>query len=154
VDLDGTDWELLHLLQEDARRSAAEMAALVSLSPTAVKRRIRRLEELGVIAGYTAEVDWARLGWGLEAFTELRFTGTTRPEDMDRTAARLPEALAVFTTAGSHDALVWVRVTDVAHLRGVIAELRASREVVDTRTHIVLASHVKHGWRPEGRPAP
>jgi Lrp/AsnC family leucine-responsive transcriptional regulator len=147
-DLDGTDYEILGLLQQDARRTVADIAERVSLSPTAVQRRIQRLEQSGVITGYSAHVDYTRLGWGLEAFTELRFTGTTNPAEMDSTAAGLPEVQAVFTTAGNHDALVWIRVRDVGHLKDVIDRLRNTGNVVDTRTHIVLASHVKHDWRP------
>ncbi len=151
-ELDPTDHEILALLQEDGRRTVADVAARVALSPTAVQRRIQRLEADGVITGYSAHVDYTRLGWGLEAFTELRFTGTTNPAEMDKTAADLPEVQAVFTTAGNHDALVWIRVRDVSHLRDVIDRLRNTGSVVDTRTHIVLASHVKHDWRPGPNP--
>lgn len=147
--LDPVDLEILGLLQEDARRTVADIAEHVALSATAVKRRIDRLEAAEVIVGYSARVDYTKLGWGLEAFTELRFTGETRPDEMDRMAAELPEVEAVYTTAGNHDVLALVRATDVDHLRRVIDRLRATRQVISTRTHVVLASHVKAGWRPE-----
>jgi Lrp/AsnC family leucine-responsive transcriptional regulator len=84
----------------------------------------------------------------MEAFTELRFTGETRPDEMDQVAAQLPEIEAIYTTAGNHDVLARVRATDVEHLRHVIDRLRTTRRVVSTRTHVVLASHVKSAWRP------
>lgn len=143
------DREILGLLQEDARRTVADIATRVALSATAVKRRIDRLEQTQLIVGYSAHVDYTKLGWGLEAFTELRFTGGTRPDEMDRIAAELPEVEAVYTTAGDQDVLARVRATDVDHLRQVIDRLRATKQVVSTRTHIVLASHVKPAWHPD-----
>jgi Lrp/AsnC family leucine-responsive transcriptional regulator len=146
--VDPTDHEVLALLQEDARRSLADIGERVALSPTAVKRRIDRLERAGIIQGYSARIDYDKLGWPLEAFTELRFVGTTSPAEMDSTTTGLPEVRGVFTTAGNQDALVWVRVRGVDHLKDVIGRLRAAENVVGTRTHIILASHVKHDWRP------
>ena len=137
---DDIDRRLVSLLVVNARATAAELAAQVSLSPTAVLRRLKRLENSNVITGYTARVDWARMGYGVEALIEVRFLGKTRPQVMDQTAARLPEVLAVFTLSGSYDALVWIRVRDVAHLRDVIDKLRTSPGVSDTRSHVVLAA--------------
>jgi Lrp/AsnC family transcriptional regulator, leucine-responsive regulatory protein len=148
VAIDATDRDILELLQEDARRTVADIAGHVSLSATAVRRRIDRLEQAGVILGYSARIDYAKLGWALEAFTELRFTGETRPDEMDTVASRLPEVEAIYTTAGDHDVLARVRATDVEHLRQVIDRLRASKRVLSSRTHVVLASHVKAPWRP------
>jgi DNA-binding Lrp family transcriptional regulator len=145
---DQIDRDILALLQEDARRTVADIALHVALSATAVKRRIDRLEAAGVILGYSVRVDYAKLGWGLEAFTELTFTGTTTPGEMDELAARPPEVEAVYTTAGNHDVLALVRATDVDHLRQVIHRLRATGKILSTRTHVVLASHVKVDWRP------
>jgi DNA-binding Lrp family transcriptional regulator len=148
IELDSTDHQILELLRTNARRTIADIAQRVAISPTAVKRRIGRLEEQEVITGYAAQIDYPKLGWAHEAFIEIRFTGTTDPKDMDRTAARLPEAQAVFTTAGDHDVLVWVRATDVNHLTRVIADLRAAPNIIGTRSHMVLRAHLKPHWHP------
>ena len=150
IAVDAIDREILELLQEDARRTVADIAERVALSPTAVKRRIDRLESTQLIIGYSARVDYAKLGWGLEAFIEVRFTGETRPDEMDHIAAELPEVEAVYTTAGDQDVLARVRATDVDHLRQVIDRLRATNKVLSTRTHVVLASHVRAAWHPQG----
>ena len=121
----------------------------VALSSTAVTPRVDRLEDAGVILGYSARVDYAKLDCGLEAFTELTFTGQTTPDDVGPLAARLPEVEAMYTTAGNHNVLALVRTTDVHHLREVADRLRASGKILSTRTHIVLASHVKVDWHPE-----
>jgi len=103
---------------------------------------MRRLERRGVITGYSARVDYSKLGFGIEAITEVRFAGKTRPQVMDETTTQLPEVVAVFTTSGNYDALVWIRVQDVAHLRELTDTLRVSPGHTDTRTPIVLASNL------------
>jgi Lrp/AsnC family leucine-responsive transcriptional regulator len=149
MDPNPVDLQILALLQEDGRRSVADIARQVSLSATAVQRRITRLEEAGVITGYSARVDYAQLGWDLEAYTELRFTGTTAPEDKDRLAAALPEITAIYTIAGDQDVIALIRARNVAHLRDVIRRLRATPHIVGTHTHLILDAHVKDGWHPE-----
>jgi DNA-binding Lrp family transcriptional regulator len=138
VELDGTDREILELLQLDARRTVADVADRVNMSPPAVRRRIDRLEALGVITGYTAIVDHAKLGRPLRAFTELRFAGTTKVADITGVAEGLPEVDAVYTIAGDPDALVSVRVRDVGHLAHVIDQLRRSGYVTGTKTLMIL----------------
>ena len=145
---DRTDLEILAQLQDDGRRSVANIASRVTLSATAVKRRIDRLEADGVITGYAASVDYGKLGWSVSAFVELRYTGKTSPDQMDREASRIAEVTAVYTTAGDQDVIALVRARDVDHLRDIIHRLRASRSIVSTRTHVILDSKVQEGWRP------
>lgn len=146
--LDETDLEIIDLLERDGRRRIADIATRVSLSAPAVKRRMDRLEALGVITGYTALVDHAKLGRPLEAFTELRFAGTTKVDDIAGVAAGLPEVQAVFTTAGDPDAVVLIRVGDVAHLKRVIDQLRRSGNVTGTKTLTVLDKWTRRGGSP------
>jgi DNA-binding Lrp family transcriptional regulator len=145
VALDGTDREILTLLTEDGRRTVADIAGRVSLSPAATKRRIDRLQRLRVITGYTAVIDYARVGWPLEAFTELRFSGRAQIEDIERAAAAAPEIQALYTIAGDPDALVHVRAEDVEHLKDVIDRLRHSGQVAGTKTLMVLSTAAKPG---------
>lgn len=137
-ELDGTDHEILDLLRRDGRRTVADISGRVSMSPPAVKRRIERLESLGVITGYTALIDHAKLGRPVHAFTELRFAGNTKVADIAGVAKGLPEVDAVYTIAGDPDALASLRVRDVAHLAQVIDQLRHSGRVTGTKTLMVL----------------
>ena len=139
-ELDATDHEIIELLSENARRPLADIAKRVHLSSPAVKRRLDRLERLEVILGYTTRVDHAKLGRPLEAFTELRFAGTTPVDEIAGIAENIPEVQAVFTTAGDPDALVWIRVKDVADLKRVVDELRRSGRVTGTKTLMVLGT--------------
>jgi Lrp/AsnC family transcriptional regulator, leucine-responsive regulatory protein len=144
-ELDGTDLEIIDLLVRDGRRTLADIGKVVSLSAPAVKRRLDRLEETGVITGYTTRVDYAKLGRPIEAFTELRFAGRTKVADIEGIAADLPEVDAVYTTAGDPDALVHMRVRDVADLTRVIDLIRRSGKVTGTKTLMVLGTETRAG---------
>jgi DNA-binding Lrp family transcriptional regulator len=108
-----------------------------------VRRRIARLEETGVITGYTITTDQAKLGSGLEAVTELRFTGDTDIQDMVDFASTQPEVEEVLTIAGDVDAIVRLHVDNVDHLQRVVNRLRRKGVgVIGTKTLIVIAT-----WR-------
>jgi Lrp/AsnC family leucine-responsive transcriptional regulator len=139
-ELDGIDTEIVDLLVKDGRRTLSDIGKAVGLSAPAVKRRLDRLEEDGVILGYTALLDHSKLGRPIEAFTELRFGGTTKVADIAGVASGLAEVEAVHTIAGDPDALVHMRVRDVADLTRVIDLLRRTGKVTGTKTLIVLAS--------------
>ena len=99
-----------------------------------------------MITGWTVTLDQSKLGRPLDAFTELRFAGTTTVAEITTTAAGLPEVQAVFTTAGDTDALVWIRVGDISHLKDVIDKLRRNGRVTGTKTLMVLET-----WRQPPR---
>ncbi len=140
TDLDDVDRRILELLAEDGRRSASDVGRAVGLSPAAAKRRIDRLEQIGVISGYRAVLDHARLGSQIEAFVELRFAGATQVDDIESTVAGMPEVVEAFTTAGDPDALVRVRVADLDHLKRTVDRIRRTGKVTGTKTLIVLGS--------------
>lgn len=140
-EVDDIDHALLRLLQADGRRTFADMATRVGLSTAATKRRVDRLRESGVITGFTVQVDHRKLGWPVEAFSEIRYAGATSVTDIVETASRHPEVQAVYTIAGDLDALVQVRVRDLEHLQEVVDRLRRGGAVIGTRTLMVLG-----GW--------
>lgn len=140
ADLDDIDRAILDLLRENARRTVADIAGRVSLSAAPVKRRIDRLERLGVIVGYTLVIDHGKLEGSVEAFTELQFIGDTDFDDIVASTSGIPEVRELFTTAGDTDALARIRVTDVEHLKHVVSQLRRSSHITGTRTLMVLDS--------------
>lgn len=137
-ELDELDRELLAQLSANGRATFSELGQRVGLSAPAVKRRIERLEARGVITGYTVLIDDAKLANPIEAFTELRFAGDTKVEDIAGIAIGIGEVSNVFTIAGDPDALVHIRVRDVGHLTQVIDRLRRNGRVTGTKTLIVL----------------
>ncbi|WP_424214927.1 Lrp/AsnC family transcriptional regulator [Streptomyces sp. BI20] len=70
---DATDWRILEALQRNGRAGFAELAREVAMSPSAVTERVRRMEEAGVITGYTAVLDPERLGKSILALVRLRY---------------------------------------------------------------------------------
>jgi Lrp/AsnC family transcriptional regulator, leucine-responsive regulatory protein len=139
-DLDDVDYAILELLRENARRTVVDIAAKVNLSAAPVKRRIERLEQLGVIVGYTLVVDHGKLEGSVEAFTELQFVGNADFDDIVASTSEIPEVRELFTTAGDTDALARIRVHDVEHLKEVVNRLRRSAHITGTRTLMVLDS--------------
>ena len=136
--IDSIDGRLIDLLRANGRATLAELGGRVGLSSPAVKRRIDRLETLGVIMGYTARIDEAKLGRPLHAFTELRFAGDTPVAEIAGVARGMREVEAVFTLAGDPDAVAWLRVRDVRHLTQAIDQLRRSGKIIGTKTLMVL----------------
>ena len=84
------DRKILALLQQEGRRSFADIGREVGLSTPAVKRRVDRLEAAGVIRGYTAVVDASTLGFGFEAIAEIYCADSTAPRDLLDSVARHP----------------------------------------------------------------
>jgi Lrp/AsnC family leucine-responsive transcriptional regulator len=120
--LDAIDLAILVLLLRDARSSVRKIAAGVGMSAPAVSERISRLERHGVIRGYRAEVDWARLGYGLTAY--LMITGVQGWEQIETVGAlrQLREVESVEVVTGTADLVVRIRVKDQAHLRECLFE--------------------------------
>lgn len=145
IKLDGIDQQILDLLQEDGRRTIADIAERVNLSAAPVKRRIDRLEADGVIVGYTAVLSPAALGRRVHAYVELRFSGETDVDHILRIAQGIDAVEQVSMIAGDPDALVELIVESVSDLQVVINELRRSGGVIGTKTLMVLGS-----WRREG----
>lgn len=152
--LDDIDRAILELLRRDARQTISDIAVEVNLTAAPVRRRIDRLERLGVIAGYTVVLDHSRMGPTMEAFTELRLAGAADVEEVLAAVRRVPEVAAVYTTAGDPDALVHVRVDDVQNLRRVIADLRHSGLVTGTKTLMVVDAWVRPGSTRVSRAEP
>lgn len=136
--MDPIDRQILALLVEDARRTLADIGARVSLSAPAVKRRIDKLEDEGVIGGYAAVLGAAALSWRTEAFVELSCDDRTSVDEIRASIEGHPEVVAAYTVTGEADALLHVRAADTQHLERVLERIRAHPNVVRTKTQLVL----------------
>jgi DNA-binding Lrp family transcriptional regulator len=137
---DVTDRKILALLNENARRTLADIGEHVSLSIAAVKRRIDRLEREGVIRGYSAIVDTSKLGERIDVLVEVYCADRTAPADVRTSVEKIPEVVEAFTVSGEPDALLRLRVDTIGHLERVVERLRRDPNVVRTRTMIVLST--------------
>ena len=141
--LDEKDARILEILQKDGRTTNVELARVVELTPSATLERVRKLEERGLIKGYTAVVDPHGLDLGLLAFVFMRVDD---PEDLigraEGTAeemAALPSVLELHHLAGEDCFLLKVRARDTDDLyRFLRDELGRFKSIRSTRTTIVL----------------
>ncbi|MFJ8309770.1 MULTISPECIES: Lrp/AsnC family transcriptional regulator [unclassified Streptomyces] len=119
---DATDWRILQALQQEGRASFAELARTVSMSASAVTERVRRLEEAGVIAGYTAVVDQERLGRPILAFVRLRYpNGHYKPfhDLVDAT----PEIMEAHHVTGDDCFVIKVGARSMSHLEEISGKI-------------------------------
>ncbi|MFE3457891.1 Lrp/AsnC family transcriptional regulator [Nocardiopsis aegyptia] len=140
--LDETDLRLLRALQDDGRASYADLARRVAMSPSAVTERVRRLEEEGVITGYSASVSPERLGFTVLAFVRLAYpTGHYKPfHDLLATTPEITEAHHV---TGEDCFLLKVLARDMRHLEAVVGRAATLGSVT---TNVVYSSPL------DGRP--
>jgi Lrp/AsnC family leucine-responsive transcriptional regulator len=114
--LDEIDRKLLNLLQQDSRLTLQQLADKVGLSPTPCHRRIRLLEERGVIARYSATVDQRKVGLPVSVFISIKLARQTE-EDLQKFAkavALWPEVLECYLMTGHRDYLMRVVVADLS----------------------------------------
>lgn len=153
TDLDRTDLRMLAELQRHGRLPVIELADRVSLSPTACQRRLKKLEDSGVIARYAAVLDPAALGLGIEAFVRVAIERQSKDATQAfETAIRgRPEVRACYVMTGDLDFLLHVQVADLAAFAEFsMRVLIGLPGVKDVRSSLVLEA-VK---RDEGLPLP
>ena len=137
--LDEVDKRIIEQLQEDGRRPYTQMAPAVGLSEAAVRQRVQRLIDAGVvqIVGVT---DPRMLGFGRQAMIGIRIEGDARA--VADAVAGLTEVVYVVLTTGSFDLLVEVVVEDDEHLLSLINDqIRATAGVRSTETFTYLRIH-------------
>nr|WP_179591048.1 Lrp/AsnC family transcriptional regulator [Pigmentiphaga litoralis] len=143
-DLDRTDRRILEALQQDGRLTNQELAERVSLSPSPCLRRVRRLEDGGVIRQYVALVDADKVGLGLLAYVSVRLQkhvgGSHLPiDEFARDVQRWPEVVACYAMTGDMDYLMRIQVEDLAHFsRFAMDTLMKHPAVIDIRSSFTL----------------
>lgn len=143
--LDAVDRRILQVLQRQGRCTYDELAAEVGLSPSAALRRVKRLEDGGVIAGYVALVSPQHVGLGLTAYINVRLekhTESHKRNPMDLFAAAVqtwPEVVECSALTGEMDFLLRVVVRDMAHYsRFIMESLLKHPSVQDCKTSFEL----------------
>ena len=104
-ELDAVDRSLLHALQQDGRATVSELAERVALSPSPCWRRVRQLEESGLISGYHVHLDRHLAGWGVLGFVQLGLHNHTAEVTaaFEREVQALPQVLACHNLSGRYD---------------------------------------------------
>ncbi len=137
--IDDTDIQILEILQTNSRTPNAEIARRVGIAASAIFERIRKLEEKGVIGGYSTVVDPRAVGMSLTAFIFVRTDEPVGKAEAPDAMAAIPEVQELHHIAGEDCYLLKVRVRDTQSLGRLLREsLGAIPAVKSTRTTIVL----------------
>ncbi len=137
--LDETGWQILQALQENARLSFSELGQRVGLSSPAVAERVRRMEDAGIITGYRAEVNTAKIGYPITAIMRISTRPGERCNSISLSAPENPEVLECYRVTGSDSLIVRVMASSVEHLESIIDRLSVHGQVT---TSIVLSTPV------------
>ena len=140
-ELDDIDRRIVAALQRDGRLSMVDLAEMVGLSPTPCLRRVKRLEQDGIIKGYTAILDAALLGRSLHAFVQVNLDN--HAEDtvaaFQRAILARPEVVACYPISGEFDYLLQVMVPDLeAYGEFALKALLRMPGVKDTRSSFAM----------------
>ncbi|RFU12815.1 Lrp/AsnC family transcriptional regulator [Rhodobacteraceae bacterium W635] len=139
--LDRFDQRIVQLLLSDGRMPVTEIAQKIGLSKTPCQMRVNRLRKEGVIRGFRAVVDPAKLGREHVAFVEVRLKDTTEDalQAFNAAALKVPEIEQAHMIAGAFDYLLKVRSKDIRDYRRVLGEvISALPHVGHTSTHVSM----------------
>ena len=138
--LDDIDERILAELAEHARATFAEIGERVNLSAPAVKRRVDRMLDSGVIRGFTTVIDRNALGWNTEAYVQVYCQGRIAPDELRRAWADIPEVVSAATVTGTSDAILHVLARDMQHLEEALERIRSSAEIERSESIVVLSN--------------
>lgn len=141
IRLDRTDRRIVEALQQDGRLANNELAAKVNLSPSPCLRRVRALEERGVIKRYVALVEPLKIGLGLLAYVTVKLEkkGQMLVEEFSAAVSSWPEVIECYSMTGDMDYLLRVQVEDLDHFSHFVMErLLKQAGVIDVKSSFAL----------------
>ncbi|MFC3150151.1 Lrp/AsnC family transcriptional regulator [Litoribrevibacter euphylliae] len=143
--LDKLDMSILRELQKNGRITVTELASRVGLSKTPCQVRVKRLEELGYILGYTAIIDQKKLGSRHVAFVQVTMidTKTNALQAFNDAVREIPEIEQCHMIAGSFDYLLKVRTSNIENYRLVLGEKISNLPFVKQTSTFVVMEDVK-----------
>lgn len=145
ADLDRTDIRILDALQRDGSLSAAELADRVGLAVTTCWRRVRRLEESGVIRSRVALLDRERVGLGVTVFAHVKLAAHGRDNlgRFDQAIRRYPEVLECYTLMGDWDFLLRIVARDIKAYEAFFLDHLSKIPVVQSVSSSIAMTVVK-----------
>lgn len=139
--IDDTDSRIIAVLSNEGRISNLDLADRIGLSPTPCNRRVKRLEEAGIIMGYSARINPTAIGQSVSVMVQVRLSQQS-PADIEAFMSavhRLPEITECLLVTGNLDYVLKVQTTDVEALRDFVSkELKAIPCVSETSTMLIL----------------
>lgn len=145
MQVDETDVKILKALTEDARLSSRQIAKQCDVSVGTALSRIRKMEEEGIIKGYTALLDQEKLGYELTVMTEMTVS-KGRLLEVENEIARMPNVCCVYDLTGLADAAIIAKFKNREELSRFTKRLLSLPYVERTNTHVVLTA-IKEDFR-------
>jgi DNA-binding Lrp family transcriptional regulator len=138
--LDDIDERILAELAQHARATFAEIGERVRLSAPAVKRRVDRMLDSGVIRGFTTVIDRNAVGWTTEAYVQIFCHGRISPTELRQAWVNIPEVVSAATVTGPADAILRVLARDMLHLEDALERIRTSADIERSESIVVLSN--------------
>lgn len=140
--MDETNLKILKILQQKARIPNVEVSRMISLAPSAVLERIRKMEHQGVIDGYEVRLNPEHFQYAQVSFIHVYAENSLQDESISNALAAIDEIQEVHSIAGEDCYLVKVRTSNIAELNDVIQKrIKVIHGVSSTKTNPVLATH-------------
>lgn len=147
IELDAIDRDILAALQRNSRLSNAELAKLVGLSPSPCLRRVRHMEEIGLIQGYRSILDRRAIGLGVTAFARLQ-VDWSRAKTLREEIRALPQVVACYILTGEAGVLLEIVAADLAEYSKFLFDRLYNVSGVRGVQSSVLLESVKEGTTP------
>ena len=141
IKLDQIDRDILNILQTEARSSASYIAGKISMSIPAVIDRIKKLQESGVIMGFTTLLDHRKVGLDVSAFITVISESSSHYSDVVRQANKTPEIVQCFTTTGNGSHVLLAITENTSSLEKLLRIIQSWPGVMRTETQMVLSSY-------------
>lgn len=148
--MDRIDRQLVNLVQKDATLTTAELADQVGLSPSPCARRIKRLEQEGVISGYRAIVSRSAVGIAMTVFVEVSLNNhqASSVDEFERAVSEMDEVISCHVVSGAYDYLLEVVSKDLAGYESFTRKLQILENVKDMHTHLAIRQVKGNGSLP------
>ncbi|MCA8880854.1 MAG: Lrp/AsnC family transcriptional regulator [Rhodobacteraceae bacterium] len=148
IELDETDRAILRALARDGSLSAGALARRFGMTQPTVWRRVRRLEEAGILAGRRLDLDAAKLGFGVSVFCGIKLAtrGRASLEDFERAVTAIPEVQEVHHVLGRYDYRLRIVARDLADFERVLRRrIMTLPAVGDVETNVLLSEERRPG---------
>ena len=138
-EIDNTDMKILSLLSEDAKIPYTEIAKKVFVSGGTVHVRMKKMEKLGIVKGYTLSLDYSKLGYDLTAFIGIYLEKSSLYDEVILKLKEFPEIVTIFYTTGNYNIFAKIHCRDTSHLKDILHDkIQTVKGIERTETMIVL----------------
>ena len=141
ITIDQVDRDILVNLQNDGRSSASHIASEIGMSIPAVTDRIKKLQESGIIMGFTAVLNHRKVGLDVSAFITVISESSSHYSDVVRKTNKSPEIIQCFTTTGNGSHVLFALVENTHALEKLLRKIQSWPGVMRTETQIILSSY-------------